>query len=87
MNEWSLSAVIYPALDLASFDSAPKDVRQRAEDLSSVLPIVYRSRVRAGSTPATRAEWTPYLITYLREAYDRGYPLIRPLPMQFSRDD
>ncbi len=35
---------------------------------------------------ATRKMWTPYLVTYLREAYDRGYPLIRPLPMEFSRD-
>jgi len=86
MNEWSLSAVVYPALDLASFDTAPKEIRQRAEDLSSMLPIVYRTSGEGGIDAATRAQWTPYLITYLREAYDRGFPLIRPLPMQFSRD-
>jgi hypothetical protein len=72
---------------LESFDSAPKEIRQRATDLSSVFPIVYRSSGEGGLDAATRAEWTPYLITYLREAYDRGYPLIRPLPMQFSRDE
>jgi alpha-glucosidase (family GH31 glycosyl hydrolase) len=87
MNEWSLSDVVYPALDLASFDSGPKEIRQRAEDLSSMFPIVYRSAGEGGLDSATRAEWTPYLITYLREAYDRWYPLIRPLPMQFSRDE
>jgi alpha-glucosidase (family GH31 glycosyl hydrolase) len=87
MNEWSLSGVVYPALDLASFDSAPKEILQRAADLSSLFPTVYRSSGEGGLDSATRAEWTPYLITYLREAYDRGFPLIRPLPMQFSRDD
>ena len=51
-----------------------------------MLPIVYRSAGEGGVDVATRAMWTPYLMTYLREAYDRGYPLIRPLPMQFSRD-
>jgi alpha-glucosidase (family GH31 glycosyl hydrolase) len=87
MNEWSLSGVVYPALNLASFDSAPKEIRQRAADLSSMFPLVYRTSGEGGIDPATRAEWTPYLLTYLREAYDRGYPLIRPLPMQFSRDE
>jgi hypothetical protein len=86
LNQWSLSAVIYPALDLASFNGAPEDVKRRAEDLSSMLPILYRSSGEGGVDVATRAMWTPYLLTYLREAYDRGYPLIRPLPMEFSRD-
>lgn len=86
LNQWSLSAVLYPALDLAAFDSAPKDVKKRAEDLSTLFPIIYRSAGEGGVNAAVRAEWTPYLLTYLREAYDRGYPLIRPLPMQFSRD-
>ena len=86
LNAWSLSAVIYPALDLASFDGAPTDVKQRAEDLSSMLPVVYRNSGEGGVDVAARAMWTSYLATYLREAYDRGYPLIRPLPMEFSRD-
>lgn len=86
LNEWSLSAILYPALDLAAFDQAPRDVRQRAADLSAMLPIVYRSAGESGMDAQQRAKWRPYLITYLREAYDRGYPLIRPLPMQFWRD-
>lgn len=86
LNEWSLSAVVYPALDLASFDGAAAEVKRRGEDLASMLPILYRSSGEGGVEVATRAMWTPYLLTYLREAYDRGYPLIRPLPMEFSRD-
>jgi hypothetical protein len=35
---------------------------------------------------ATRSAFTPYLTTYLREAYDRGFPLIRPFPIEFSKD-
>ncbi len=83
---WSLSGVTYPAEDLSIFDAAPAAVRQRAEDLSTLLPIVYRSAGEGGIDAATRLAWTPYLTTYLREAYDRGYPLIRPLPLEFSRD-
>ena len=86
LNQWSLSAVQYPALDLASLDWAKGEVKQRAEDMSTLLPIVYRSSGEGGIEAATRYMWKPYLITYLREGYDRGYPLIRPLPMQFSRD-
>src|ERR1043166_4047552 len=76
----------YPALDLGSLDWAKGEVKQRAEDMSTLLPIVYRSSGEGGIEAATRYMWKPYLITYLREGYDRGYPLIRPLPMQFSRD-
>ncbi len=86
VNEWSLSAILYPALDLAVFDKAPPEIRQRAEDLSAMLPIVYRAAGEGGVDPHARYMWKPYLMTYLREAYDRGYPLIRPLPIQFSRD-
>jgi hypothetical protein len=86
LNDWSLSAVLYPALDLAIFDKAPREIRQRAADLSAMLPIVYRAAGESGVDAQLRAKWRPYLITYLREAYDRGYPLIRPLPMQFWRD-
>lgn len=86
LSAWSLSGILYPALDLAAFDHAPGEVRQRAADLSAMLPIIYRAAGESGVDAQVRAKWRPYLITYLREAYDRGYPLIRPLPMQFSRD-
>jgi glycosyl hydrolase family 31 len=86
LNQRSLSAVLFPAFDLASLDRAPPDIRQRAVDLSTLLPILYKSSGDATIDQATRDAWMPYLITYLREAFDRGYPLIRPLVMEFSRD-
>ena len=76
----TLTGVIYPAVDVAAIKDA------RARDLFTLLPLVFRSAGESGIDAATRARWRPYLITYLREAYDRGYPLIRPLPMQFWRD-
>src|SRR5204863_5921587 len=55
-------------------------------DLCTLLPIVYRAAGEGGIDPQTRRAWTPYLVTYLREAHDRGFPVIRPLPFQFSKD-
>ena len=86
LNAWSLSAVVYPALDAAMFDGAPAELKARFADVASIFPLVYRAAGEGGIDVETRRAWTPYLITYLREASDRGYPLIRPLAMQFSRD-
>ncbi len=72
LNQWSLSPVLYPTLNLVSIEGASGELKQRARDLSDLL--------------ANRDTWKPYFVTYLREAHDRGLPLIRPLPMQFSRD-
>jgi hypothetical protein len=86
LNHLSLSAVLYPAFDISAI-VAPEPVRQRALDLAAVLPLIYRTRVD-GPVPdrATRDAFKPYLATYLREAHDRGFPLIHPFAMQFSRD-
>lgn len=86
LTAWSLSAVLYPAVDLASFDAAPAGLKQRAADLCTFLPIVYRSSGEGGIDRAMRDAWKPYLMTYLHEAHDRGFPMIRPLAMQFSKD-
>jgi hypothetical protein len=86
LNHWSLSAILYPAFDVSTIDG-PEPVKQRALDLAAVLPLIYRSRPEsAGPDRATRDAFKPYLITYLREAHDRGFPLIHPFAMQFSRD-
>jgi len=81
LDQWSLSAVLYPAFDLSALSSARGEIAKRGQDLAAMLPLLYGSLHLAG-----RERWEPYLVTYLREAYDRGYPLIRPLPVQFSRD-
>lgn len=84
LDQWSLSGILYPALDVATFSFARGDPSKRAADLATLLPLIYGDRniLRFDA----RDRWAPYLATYLREAYDRGYPLIRPLPMEFSRD-
>jgi len=76
--------VIYPALDLSTLSSARGEIAKRASDLAAISPLLYGDRRNVNL--AARQKWEPYLVTYLREAYDRGYPLIRPLPVQFSRD-
>jgi hypothetical protein len=86
LNEWSLSAVRYPAFDVSSASRAPDEVKQRTADLATVLPIIYRSEASGGFDRAAREAFRPYLATYQREAYDRGYPLIHPLLLQFPRD-
>lgn len=84
LDSWSLSAVLYPALNLSALNAARGEIAKRAEDLAAMLPLLYGdgSHVNNGA----RSAWTPYLVTYLREAYDRGYPLIRPFPVQFAHD-
>jgi hypothetical protein len=82
----SFAATLYPALDLAVIEGAPGEVRQRAADLAAWMPVVYRSGGGVAIDRALRETWRPYWITYYREALDRGYPLIRPLPMQSWRD-
>jgi hypothetical protein len=86
LNHWSLSAVLYPAFDVSTIDAA-EPLRQRALDLAAVLPLIYSSRPESALPDrATRDAFKPYLTTYLREAHDRGYPLIHPFAMQFFRD-
>jgi hypothetical protein len=86
LNHWSLSAVLYPALDLATIEKAPPEVKQRALDLAALAPMVYNSGGAVDLSGGTRQALTPHLTTYLREAFDRGFPLIHPLPFQFPRD-
>jgi hypothetical protein len=84
LDQWSLSAILYPALNLSTLNSARGEIAKRASDLAAMLPLLYGDPHTLNR--AERDKWEPYLVTYLREAYDRGYPLIRPLPVQFSRD-
>ena len=83
LNRWSLSAVLYPTLDLSTLKAARGEITKRAADLAAMVPLIYGDAGLISND--TREAWTPYLVTYLREAYDQGYPLIRPLPFEFSR--
>lgn len=85
LNQESLSGVRYPAVDLNSFSAWPDPRRRRAVQVAAILPLLYDSRNARPAVPG-RAAFVPYLLTYLREAYDRGYPMIHPRVFQFSRD-
>jgi alpha-glucosidase (family GH31 glycosyl hydrolase) len=54
--------------------------------LAAVMPVVLSD----GPVPATLGEWraklTPYFVTYVHEADDRGLPMLHPLPLQFPSD-
>lgn len=83
--EASLSAVLYPAVDVAAWRGAPEDVRAAAGALAPILPVVFDSAAKPSPVP-DRDAWKPYLITYHREARDKGYPPIRPVTFQFPKD-
>ncbi len=53
--------------------------------LAQIAPMVYR---KEWSNPeGLRKRLAPFLITYLQEATEKGYPMIHPLPMQFPEDN
>lgn len=80
VNASSASGAIYQAVDLSELG--------RYADVFRMFPILYRSDAAKGMPEIAlrRKTWLPYLRTYLREAYDRGLPILRPMMMQFPRD-
>lgn len=67
----SMSAVMAPAIDQSSLP--PK--------VAPLFPLLF-----GGSASPERRSFTPYLFTYLIEANDRGFPLFRPMAMQYPKD-
>lgn len=82
----SVSALLYPLVDTSAARLSPSDVRSRAEQLAALLPFVTPPATPSMEWKRTRERWKPYLITYLNEAFDRGFPLIHSFPMQFPKD-
>ncbi|BDC51306.1 hypothetical protein F183_A36220 [Bryobacterales bacterium F-183] len=80
VNASSASGAVYQAVDLSKVG--------KHQDVFRMFPILYRSDPSKASAEIEirRKAWLPYLRTYLREAYDRGLPTLRPLMMQFPRD-
>lgn len=71
LNHASLSGVLAPALDVAKLP----------ESIAPLFPVLY-----GGVTSTERRSLEPYLYTYLIEAKDRGFPLLRPMAMQYYKD-
>jgi hypothetical protein len=74
LAQFAMSARLYPAMD-ANDAPAP---------LLPFLPLVYGRD--SPKMSADRLRWTPYMAAYLREAFDRGFPIVHPLAMEFPRD-
>ncbi len=86
--EDSNSAVLMPALNLSVWDASPLPLRRRAIQLGSIFPLVYAQQPlgAARELEGLRTPLHSYLVTYFWEARQRGFPLIRPLAMQFPAD-
>ncbi len=85
------SAVLASAFDLGPYAGADGELKERAEQLASVAPVLWASR--GGNQPAAwarvqemRKRMTPYLVCYAQEARENGYPMVRPLAVQFPTD-
>lgn len=70
----SLSGLTRPLFVETAFREAPVELRQRAEQLASIM------------TPGKRPELGPYFIAYRQEVRDRGLGPIRAMPYQFPDD-
>lgn len=80
-----MSGIQVPAFDLTPYEDAPAPLRTRAMQLAAVMPVVIASTAPAGLA-AWRERLTPFFITYVQEAEDRGFPMLHPLPFQFPTD-
>ncbi len=75
----AFSAVLAPAIDLAAADAT-------VAAMAPWLPLVWSSKEGFDAIARERRRWAPYLWTYLHEARDRAFPVIRPLAMQYPSD-
>ena len=83
LNEESLSATLNSSINVTVADRAPRGVRRRVADLAALVPGL---RDEDSGDRSLQVALRPYLDTYRQEALDRGYPLVRPLLMEYPRD-
>jgi hypothetical protein len=91
----SLSAKLLPAFNLAPYTLSDEALFERAAEVASLAPALYAPARGAGAERKQQAYSAmerrrkllePYLLSYAREARDRGFPVIRPLVMDYSQD-
>jgi len=88
------SATLVSAFDVGPYLGADAELRERASQLASVAPVAWMSRgaVAPDSGRAlkriedARKMLTPFLVVYAQEARERGFPIVRPMAMQFHTD-
>jgi len=84
----SLSADLIPEFDLSPYANADADLRASAAELACLVPVL---RAPAGGAPFSdslrwRERLEPYLLSYTKEAQDRGVPVLRPLEVDSDED-
>jgi hypothetical protein len=72
----SLSGTTVPAVNLDHYPAS--------DAFAASLPLVYRDQPLAN--PTWRERLRIFLVTYLQEVRDRGYPMIHPLPFQYPTE-
>lgn len=72
----SMSGTVAPAVNLDHYPDS--------EAFAAAIPIVYREQAMAN--PAWRERLRYFLVTYLQEVRDRGFPMIHPLPFQYPTE-
>ncbi len=84
----SLSADMISEFDLTPYANADADLRASAAELACLMPVL---RAPDGGKPfAAPLRWrerlAPYLLSYAKEAQDRGVPVLRPLEIDSDED-
>ncbi len=84
----SLSANLIPEFDLSPYANADADLLASAAELACVMPVLRAPR--GGAPFAGSLRWrerlAPYLLSYTKEAQDRGVPVLRPLEIDSNED-
>ncbi len=80
----SLSSKLIPAFHLAPYAAGDPALLARAAQVASLAPVLYGPGNEL--LKKRRLQLAPYLLSYTREAQDRGFPVIRPLVTDYSED-
>jgi alpha-glucosidase (family GH31 glycosyl hydrolase) len=92
----SLSGIFNPAFDVGSYAAGSATLYRRALQFASVVPLVCNSYTAEldgakGNDQKTVMAWrqrlTPFLLPYVEETSNSGYPIIHPLALQFPKDE
>ncbi len=81
----ALSGRLVPEFDLSRWSGAGGQLALRAAQLAAVMPVVYAPRGTQGFE-RLRNRLEPFLLSYTKDARDRGAPILRPLVMDSPED-
>jgi alpha-glucosidase (family GH31 glycosyl hydrolase) len=84
----SLSAKLIPEFDLSGYANVDADLLASAAELACVMPVLRApgGGARFAELLRWRTRLEPYLLSYTKEAHDRGVPVLRPLEIDWVED-